>query len=75
MKKYSIGYKDSYGHFGKVWESGSARKFTTIEECEEYINQIPKENYKYIYNENGKYIFKIMQGWNVITIITKEEMN
>lgn len=63
MKKiYSIGYKDDYGDFVKVWENGNTRKFETIEEAETFI----KNNIK----RNGTY--KIMQGWNIVKEISKE---
>ena len=63
MKTFSIGYKDQYGDFSKVWERGSTRKFETIEDCKTYMN----EN-KDWYLENGITSYKIMQGWNVIEI-------
>lgn len=61
MKKiYSIGYTDSYGSFTKVWDKGYTRKFVSIEEAKEYL-----EERKQLYKENSKNI-KIMQGWKVI---------
>lgn len=63
--KYSIGYKDSYGDFTKVWQNGGTRKFLTIEEAKEYI-----EENKEIYKESNINKFKIMQGWKVIEEIS-----
>lgn len=60
---YSIGYKDSYNNFTKVWEKGKGRaiKFATIEETRKHI-----EDNKEYYLKHGINKFKIMQGWKVI---------
>lgn len=50
---YTIGYKDSYGSFTKIWLNGSPRRFETQEECEKFIQTLPKGTYK------------IMAGWKV----------
>lgn len=57
--KYSIGYVDKYGDFGKVWLNGLTRKFDTIEDCKNYLKE-HKEAFK-----DYKRI-RIMQGWKVI---------
>lgn len=60
---YSIGYKDKYGDFSKVWYKGSTRKFNTIDECKEYIIN----NKECFLNDNIR-IFKIMIGWKIIEL-------
>ena len=59
MKKYSIGYKDKYGSFNKVWENGSTKKFENIEACKDFIKNLTPNTYK------------IMIGWKVIEEINK----
>lgn len=60
-KKFSIGYKDMYNDFVKVWEKGETKKFETIEEAKNFIlNNLNTENIK---------TFKIMKGWKIIEII------
>jgi len=70
MKKtYSIGYTDKYDDFRKVWDNlGYTKKFETIEEAENYIQQ--KIAPEYI---NINKPIKIMQGWKVIKEIFYKE--
>lgn len=58
---YSIGYKDKYNDFNKVCDKkGKTMKFTTIQQCKEFIE-----------NELNNNIYKIMKGWEVVEIVEK----
>lgn len=61
---YSIGYVDTYNISKKVGNDlGYTKKFATIEEAEEYVNQKLIMNKNYINTDKP---IKIMQGWIVI---------
>ena len=62
MKKYSIGYKDSYGSFNKIWENGKTKLFDSIKDCKNYIKLLPTNTYK------------IMCGWQIIEIVNHREV-
>lgn len=66
MKKlYSIGYVDNYNNFSKIWENGETKKFISVEDCKQFI----ENDKKYYYDLSVNHEYRIMQGWKVIKTI------
>ena len=60
-KIFSIGYKDKYNDFTKVCDYRGTKKFSTIQECKDYIINNLKPN-----------TYKIMKGWEVVEVVEKK---